>query len=136
MDQKYVLFTHSGTTYGLEIDFVENIEKVLKITRVPSSQDIVKGVVNLRGIIVPIVDFGLRVEKETFLTEQSRLMILAVNDMKLGLLVETSSEVIELSEDSLEQPSGVLNNDLVKLLGKSDGRIIQILDINKIFEII
>lgn len=138
MLRKYVIFKSNNTNYGIPIDFVDNIEKRTKITRVPSSQNIVKGVINLRGNIIPVIDYNLKSGNlNSEYDSNSRIIILNVNDIKLGLLVESSSEVLELEDSTIDPISDVLktNDSLVSGVGKDGERLIQIIDLNSVLEL-
>ena len=140
MDYKeYVIFRLAGESYGINIDNVENIERHIEITRVPYTKTFIQGVINLRGNIIPVINvrkrFGLE-EDET--SKDSRIMILNHNDLIVGLLVDASSEVLQISDENIELAPRVLGNDddYVSSIGKDNGRIIMILDIGKLLEIV
>ncbi len=137
--KEFVTFKLNQEHYGIDINNVENIEKVLPITRVPYSSQYVKGVVNLRGIIVPVVDlrsrFGLEAKPAT---DESRIIIINLEDMKIGMLVDSSSEVLQISEDDIDASPNVkkdINNEFIKNIGKKNGRIIMLIDLFKVLNI-
>src|SRR3954468_16846888 len=87
-DIKLIVFQLHGKEYGISVDFAHGIEKVQKITRVPGTASFVKGVINLRGIVTPIIDlrkrFGL---EETEYNDSTRVIIVAFGDIEVGLIV-------------------------------------------------
>ncbi len=137
--KEFVTFRLNEEYYGIDINNVENIEKVLPITRVPYSSPHVKGVVNLRGIIVPVVDLRIRfglAPKET--TEESRIIIINLEDMKIGMLVDSSSEVLQISEDDIDAAPNVkkdIDNEFIKNIGKKNERIIMLINLFKVLNI-
>lgn len=139
MDYKeYVIFRLADESYAIDIDHVENIEKYTNITRVPYTKKYINGVINLRGNIIPVIDvrkrFGLKTQDAD---KDSRIMIINLDELKVGLLVDASSEVLQLDSESIEQAPSVINNDdeYVSKIGKYDGRIIMIVDLPKLLEI-
>ncbi|MDK2865876.1 MAG: purine-binding chemotaxis protein CheW [Clostridiales bacterium] len=137
--KEFVTYRLNEEYYGIDINNVENIEKVLPITRVPYTTPYVKGVVNLRGIIVPVVDlrtrFGLKPKEAT---DESRIIIVNVDDLKIGMLVDSSSEVLQISDDDIDAAPNVRkdnNNEFVKYIGKKNERIIMLIDLMKVLSI-
>ncbi|MCA0384161.1 MAG: chemotaxis protein CheW [Firmicutes bacterium] len=137
--REFVTFRLNQEYYGINIQNVENIEKVLPITRIPYTLNYVKGVINLRGIIVPVVDLRARfgLEKRTT-TDESRIIIVNLEDNKIGMLVDSSSEVLQISEDDIDAAPNVrreFNNEFIKNIGKKNGRIIMLIDLHKVLNI-
>ena len=135
-DIKLIVFQLHGKEYGISVDFVHGIEKVQKITRVPGTASFVKGVINLRGIVTPIIDlrkrFGL---EETEYNDSTRVIIVAFDDIEVGLIVDAANDVIDISEGDIE-PSpemvGVESDEFVKGVVKVDNRLLILLDLEKI----
>jgi len=137
--REFVTFRLNQEYYGINIQNVENIEKVLSITRIPHTLNYIKGVVNLRGIIVPVVDLRARfgLEKKSH-SDESRIIIVNLEDNKIGMLVDSSSEVLQISEDDIDAAPNVkkeANNEFVKNIGKKNGRIIMLIDLHKVLNI-
>lgn len=138
-EKKYVVFKLQNEFYGIDIDNVQGIEKVQDFTIVPNSKDYIKGVINLRGEVVPIIElrkrFGL-VEKE--IDENSRIIVVFLKDLQVGMLVDSSSEVIEFTPEEVDTaPTSIESNyeDFVKAIGKKDERLIILLSTEKILDI-
>jgi purine-binding chemotaxis protein CheW len=136
MIKEFVVFKLDGEYYGIDIHYVENIEKVMDITRVPFSKTYVSGVVNLRGNVIPIVDlrprFGL--EKKPH-TDESRIIIVNISELKIGMIVDSSSEVLQLDENDIDDAPTIKSNhgeDFVIKIGKNNGRIIMLVDLIRI----
>lgn len=139
MDYKeYVIFRLADESYGIDIDNVENIEKHTEITRVPYTKSYIKGIINLRGNIIPVIDvrnrFGIESKEQD---KDSRIMIVLHKDLKVGLLVDASSEVLQIPDESIEPAPKVIgtDDDYVKAIGKHNGRIIMVVDLDTLLEI-
>ncbi|MCD4712959.1 MAG: chemotaxis protein CheW, partial [Clostridiales bacterium] len=137
--REFVTFRLNQEFYGIDINNVENIEKVLPITRVPYTLNYVNGVINLRGIIVPVVDLRARFGLEPKVaSDESRIIIVNVDDLKIGMLVDSSSEVLQISTDEIDDAPNVrkdVDNEFVKNIGKKNGRIIMLIDLYKVLNI-
>jgi len=134
--KQFVIFRLDNEEYGIDILRVKEIKEMMGITRVPKAAHFVRGVINLRGEVIPVIDlrvkFGLPEGKES---ENTRIIIVSVDDITVGLIVDTSSEVIEISSESIEEaPDGVGNVDQSYIygIGKVGERLIILMDIVKI----
>lgn len=139
MDNKeYVIFKLASESYAIDIDHVENIEKFVDITRVPYTKKYIKGVINLRGVIIPVIDVRRRFKLEEKIADKdSRIMIINHGELKVGLLVDASSEVLQLPDSNIEPAPKVtgVEDDYVSSIGKDNGRIIMIIDLDKLLEL-
>lgn len=133
---EYVIFKIEREYYGINIHHVENIEKIIAITRIPYTKPYIQGVVNLRGNIIPIVHIRKRFllpEKE--FTDESRIIITNVGETKIGIIVDSSSEVLQLDDANIEEAPvirGTNGQDFIRQVGKHDGRIIMLVDLPKV----
>lgn len=114
---KVIVFTLAHEEYGIEVDKVRTIERMGPITRVPKTPDFVKGVINLRGIVIPVIDlrgrFGL---PETEVTDSSRIVIVAAEELEVGFIVDSANDVMDVMSDSIENPPEVLGGIKAKYL--------------------
>lgn len=114
---KVVMFGLASEEYGVEIDKVKTIERMVPLTRVPKTPDFVKGVINLRGVVIPVLDlrerFGLPKEEPT---ENTRIIIIAIDKMEVGLIVDRANDVIDINEDQVEEPPEVVGGIKAKYL--------------------
>jgi len=114
---KVIVFTLAHEEYGIEVDKVRTIERMVPITRVPKTPAFIKGVINLRGVVIPVIDlrgrFGLP-ESET--TENSRIIIVAVNDLEVGFIVDSANDVIDIMSDTIDVPPEVVGGIKAKYL--------------------
>jgi len=133
---EYVIFRIEREYYGINIHHVENIEKILPITRIPYTKPYIQGVVNLRGNIIPIVHVRKRfLMPEKDFTDESRIIITHIGETKIGLIVDSSSEVLQLETSSIEDAPvirGTNDQDFIRQVGKHDGRIIMLIDLLKV----
>lgn len=139
LNNEYVIFKLNNEHYGIEIKNVENIEKLIPITRVPYTEDFVEGVVNLRGVIIPVVDLRTRFGiPPRVLDDESRIIIVNLAENKIGMIVDSSSEVLKLDREDIDAAPAVrgsIGTDFIREIGKNDGRIIMLIDLNKVLGI-
>ena len=134
--KQFVIFRLENEEYGIDILRVKEIKEMMNITRVPKAAHFVRGVINLRGEVIPVIDlrkkFNLTEGKEN---DSTRIIIVSVDDITAGLIVDISSEVTEISSEAIEEmPDGVGNIDqgYIYGIGKVGERLIILLDIVKI----
>lgn len=99
-----VVFTLGFEKFALETQLISGIEKVLNITRVPNTQDYIRGLANLRGNIITIIDLKKYLNMENIMNEEN-VIILQSGDERIGLMVDSVHEVVEISNDMLEKSS-------------------------------
>lgn len=110
---KYVTFKSGNEYFGLKIEYVNEIIVYQDITEIPESDDYIKGLINLRGKIIPVIDVRVRFKQEPMeYTDRTCIIIVNVNDIVVGLIVEKIAEVVEIKEeDILPPPSIVIGGD-------------------------
>jgi purine-binding chemotaxis protein CheW len=127
--------------YGLEILKVREIIVLMDITRVPGAREFLRGVINLRGKVIPVVDLRLKFGMEQVqATDQSVIIVVqyAYNqqDVTMGILVDEVVEVLDIHGDKIDPPpnfgAGLVNTDFLLGVGKADRRIIFLLNIGKV----
>jgi purine-binding chemotaxis protein CheW len=139
--RQYLSFKLDEEEFALDISKVREVLDFTKITKVPQTPDFMKGVINLRGSVVPVVDlnrkFGI---KDTEKTVNTRIIIGEVSiegdETVLGVLADSVHEVMELEPESIEPAPKIgakLNTDFIKGMGKRDDEFVMILDIDKVF---
>ncbi|WP_026476024.1 chemotaxis protein CheW [Alkaliphilus transvaalensis] len=135
-NNQYVIFRLENENYGIPINYVETIERISEITRVPNAPFYLKGVINLRGEVVPVIDLRQRFQlSKKEITDESRIIILSVDEMIVGILVDSSSEVLTIDNEAIDHTSSLVNtfeDDYINGIGKINERMIIILDIYKI----
>jgi purine-binding chemotaxis protein CheW len=133
---KFLTFFLSGEEYGIEILKVHEIIRMMPITSVPRTESYTKGVINLRGKVIPVVDLRLKLSMaSTDQTDETCIIVVQANRTDIGIIVDRVSEVLDiLSEDIENTPSfgASVNSDYILGIGKSEGRIKILLDIDKV----
>ncbi|GAA4700906.1 chemotaxis protein CheW [Brevibacillus fulvus] len=133
---KVIVFRLKDEEYGVEVEQVKSIEKFEHITRVPRTPAFVKGVVNLRGVVTPIIDlrkrFGL---EETEYTEATRIIIVAVGELEVGLIVDAANDVIDIPVNAVEPPPEVVGGveaAYLRGVAKLEKRLLILLNLDKV----
>ena len=140
LDSKEVLqlvtFRLGNEEYSLDILSVQEIIRHMELTRVPRAPEFVDGVINLRGRVIPVLDlrkrFGLKSDANS---NETRIIVVDVNDTTVGFKVDAVSEVLRLPSDTVEAPPSIVTDaesEYIKGVGKMDGRLIILLDVSKI----
>ena len=137
-DLHVVGFRVGQETFGVPISLVHEIVRVPEITAVPDAPECIEGVINLRGRIVSIVDLRKRFgEKETARGKKNRILVVEVEGRMVGLIVDAASEVLKLPQSDVEAPPNVFEEgelNYVTGVGKMNGRLIIMVDLNKILQ--
>lgn len=130
---QYIVVKLGDEQYGIGIKYIDNIVRCQEITRVPKTQIYYKGIINLRGEIIPIMSMRLRLNLESDeITNKTRIIILKIDNAKVGLIVDEVKEVISLGKDNLEKidkSSGYKVSDYISEIGKNNGELISIVDV-------
>jgi purine-binding chemotaxis protein CheW len=125
-------------TYGVPITSLHEIVRVPEITAVPDAPEYMEGVINLRGKIVSVIDLRKRFgEQEIHANRRNRILVLEHHGRLCGLIVDSASEVLKIPSAEIEPPPAVLQEgglNCVTGLGKYQGRLIMLLDMNKLLE--
>ncbi|MFQ5751221.1 MAG: chemotaxis protein CheW, partial [bacterium] len=102
---KYLTFQVDEEEYGIEIRHITEIIGIQNITELPDVPNFIKGVINLRGKVIPVVDVRLRlgIEEHDY-NERTSIIVVNINNMTVGLIVDTVSEVLDIPESELEPP--------------------------------
>lgn len=131
-----VTFRLGNEEFSLDILRVQEIIRHMDLTRVPRTPDFVEGVINLRGRVIPVLDlrkrFGLPTEERT---NETRIIVVDVDNRTVGLKVDAVSEVLRLPSDTVEPPPSIVTgaeSEYIKGVGKLDNRLIILLDVSKI----
>jgi purine-binding chemotaxis protein CheW len=135
-DVQVVGFRIGNETYGVRIAAVREIVRVPEITSVPNAPELIEGVINLRGKIIPVMDLRKRFGLTEIVTDKkNRILVVDLENKLLGLIVNSASEVLKISPSDIEAPGTVFaegESSYVTGVGKLKGRLIILLDINKL----
>ena len=140
MRGKYLTFLVGDVGYGIEISYVVEIISVQEITLVPHTHAYVKGIINLRGTVIPVIDMGMRFgHGEVVYTEKTCIIVLTLDDMSVGILVDGVQDVSNIDDDSIQDPPKITGNSMknffIKAVGVSGGEVKQLIDVYKVFEV-
>jgi len=135
-DQQVVGFRIGNETYGVRIASVREIVRVPEITVVPNAPDVIEGVINLRGKIIPVMDLRKRFgSPATQADKKNRILVVELENKLLGLIVSSASEVLKIPPSEIESPGTVFaegESSYVTGVGKLKGRLIILLDIARL----
>lgn len=136
---QYIVVKIGNEQYGVNIQYIDNIVRNQTITRVPKTQVYYKGVINLRGEIIPVMSIrdklGLEADE---ITDKTRIIIVKVDSATIGVIVDQVREVVTLYSDSIEAISNSASDDVaakyISAIGKNKGELISLLDIVTLIE--
>ncbi len=133
---QYVVFKIGDREFAIEIDNVKTIEKITEITPVPGARDFVKGVINLRGEVIPVFNTRERIGlKDKGFDDESRIIIINVKDIEIGITADTAKEVIDVEDDLIDagtEFAGGKGDNYIKSIIKFRERIIGVMDLEKL----
>ena len=140
MRGKYLTFLVGDVGYGIEISYVVEIISVQEITLVPHTHAYVKGIINLRGTVVPVIDMGMRFgQGEVVYTDKTCIIVLSLDDMSVGILVDGVQDVSDIDDENIQEPpkttGNAMKNHFIKAVGVSGSEIKQLIDVFKVFEV-
>lgn len=135
-ERQLVIFSLYKEEFGVEITKVREIIKPRNITRLPHVSEFIEGVTNLRGEVIPVIclrkRFGLDSQENT---QDTRIIIVEVNDSRVGFIVDAVTEVLRIGESAIEPPPRTiagLRADYLQGVGKVEDRLLILLDVDKI----
>ena len=134
-----VSFLIGSEEFGVDILCVQEINRMLQITKIPNAPKYVTGIINLRGRIIPVINLrsrlGLAVKEED---SNTRIIVVEVNGSTIGFIVDSVKEVIRITGDITEAPPEIvtgINSEFIKAVGKLPDRLLILIDIEKILSI-
>jgi len=141
--KQYLSFKLEEEDFALDISKVREVLDFARVTKVPQTPEFMRGVINLRGNVVPVVDLNMKFGKKiTEKTVNTRIIIGDIDvdgaETVLGVLADSVHEVMELEPEYIEPAPKIgtrLNTDFIKGIGKRDEEFIMILDIDKVFSV-
>ncbi len=133
---QFLTFSLGKESYGIDIKYVIEIIGIQAITRIPELPEYVKGIINLRGKIIPVIDVRLRFKKEPKdYNDRTCVIVVDINEVSIGLIVDSVAEVINISEQNMVDPPQMnkgLNNRYIKKIGKVGNEVRLLLDCEKL----
>lgn len=111
LENKLIVFQIEQREYAISVQMVGSIEKLLPITRVPSTVDFIIGVINLRGVVTPVVDLKQRFYgKETIFTNDTRILVVHMEELTIGVIVDEANDVVDIDPTFIEQPPETIDS--------------------------
>ena len=137
VELKTIVFSIGSEQYGIEVEHVKSIERMMPVTRVPKTPPFVKGVINLRGVVIPVIHlasrFGL---PETEPTGDTRIIVVNVGDLEVGFIVDSANDVIDVNPERIEEPPEVVGGVKAKYLRGiahiGDDRLLVLLNLSEV----
>ena len=135
-DGQFLTFSLNSEEYGIEILKVREIIGVMDITTVPQTPDFMKGVINLRGKVIPVVDLRLKFSMhEEEYTQETCVIVVEADSSQVGIIVDSVSEVLDINGGEIEETPSLgqgIDTNFIMGLGKVKEKIIILLDIEQI----
>jgi len=134
--KQLISFSVGAEEYGLELLRVKEVIRMRQITWLPKAPPCVKGIINLRGEVIPIVDlrerFGLQAQEQSAMT---RVIVVEVEDRPVGMVVDSASQVVRIPSDQFDPPPTVMgeeSRDFITAVGKTGEKLIIMIDVDRI----
>jgi purine-binding chemotaxis protein CheW len=132
-----VTFKLGSEEFAVDILKVQEINKMMNITKIPNAPAFIEGVINLRGKIIPIVDLRKRLGfKDQDYDKSTRIIVVELEGLVLGFIVDSVSEVLRIPENTIEPPPTMIagiESEYIEGVGKVDDRLLILLELKKIF---
>jgi len=133
---KFLTFSIGKETYGFEIKYVTEIIGIQDITEVPELPSYVKGIINLRGKIIPVMDVRLRFKKEPReYNDRTCIVVIDIHEISIGLIVDHVAEVVVITPENIVPPPAIktgFHNRYIKGIGKVGSEVKLLLDCDKL----
>ncbi|AGF59227.1 MULTISPECIES: chemotaxis protein CheW [Clostridium] len=133
--EKYLIFVLDNESYGISINNIIEIIGIQPITLVPELPDYIKGIINLRGKIIPVMDVRLRFKKEfREYNDRTCIIVIDIEGLGIGLIVDRVSEVLVIQEQDIVPPPNLnkITNRFIRGIGKTGKEVKLILDCDKL----
>lgn len=134
-----VSFNIGSEEFGVDILKVQEINRMVEITRVPQAPNYVEGVINLRGKVIPIVDLRKRFNLEVKeYDKNTRIVVVDISGNIMGMVVDSVSEVLRLPANTIEPPPEIvanINSEYIKGVAKLEDRLLIFLDLSKVIDV-
>ncbi len=135
---KFLTFVLDGRTFGFPIKEVIEIIEVVKPTPVPEFPDYVKGIINTKGRVIPVIDLRIRFGmEETEYTERTCIVVVTICSVEIGFIVDTVKAVVELDEDIIAPPPAITTDKVTRYItgvAKYENDLVILLDAKKILD--
>ncbi|RKD24688.1 chemotaxis protein CheW [Ammoniphilus oxalaticus] len=134
---KVIVFQLFENQFGVDVSQVRSIERVVEITKVPRVPSFVKGVIHLRGAVIPVIDLKERLMlDEQPLTDDSRIILLIVNGYEVGAIVDAASDVVDIPLEAIEPPPQMMaagvDMKFLRGIAKLSDQLLVLLDLDRV----
>ncbi|UTR12075.1 chemotaxis protein CheW [Evansella sp. LMS18] len=133
---KVIVFQLHNEQYGVNIQQVRSIEKLQNVTPVPGTAEFIKGVINLRGDITPIIALKDRLQiGKTEYTDHTRVLIINIESIQMGLIVDNATDVLDIEQSIIDAPPEVIGGvteEYLSGVAKIEDRLLILLDLERI----
>jgi purine-binding chemotaxis protein CheW len=138
-EKKVIVFALGSEEYGVEVEKVRTIERMQPMTRVPKAPEFIKGVINLRGVVIPILDLRSRFGLDYVdYTDNTRIIIVSEGDFEVGFIVDSANDVIDLDTDNIDNPPEIVGGIKAKYLDGiarvGENRLLVLLNLEQVLE--
>ena len=134
----YVTFNINNETYGIDVNRVQEIIGVIPIAHIPNAADYLKGVINLRGRVVPVIDVRIKFRMGVRDFDSTTvILIVELNGSSIGLIVDSVADVLDIPPESIHDYSGAdakIKSDSIKSIASYNDNLILILDLDKMID--
>lgn len=135
---KVIVFQLKDEEYALEVDYIQSIERMQPVTRIPKTDSFVTGVINLRGVITPIINLRKRfgIEEKEY-DEATRILVISNDQLELGFIVDGANDVIDIPVEKIERSPEVIGGvetDYIRGVVKLDKRLFTLLNLEKVVQ--
>ena len=135
-EMKVIVFRLGDEEYGVPINYVGSIERMLEITRIPNTPAFIKGVINLRGVVTPVIDLRERFGMESAsYSNRTRMITVHIEEKEVAMIVDEANDVVDLKEDDVEDPPeviGSVDTDYVRGVAKLQDRLLILLNLEQV----
>lgn len=130
---KYMTFQLEQDVFGIELKYVNEILQIQPITPIPEVEPFIKGLINLRGKIIPVIDVAERFGKGSFCyNDRTCVIVIEVKEVEVGLIIENIAEVVSIKEEDILPPPSInhasTQSKFIRGIGKVDGTVKLLLD--------
>lgn len=135
MLQKIVVFRLNDQQYSVNVSEIQSIEHVSSFTSIPQVERYFKGIVHLRGEVIPIIDLKLKLNMDaTDITNMTKVIITKIDDLSIGFLVDEATEVLDVNVNEMESPTDLTNKNgyIIDGVIKLEDELILLIQFNNI----
>lgn len=137
-DLKLIVFQLKDEEYAIEVEYVQSIERMQPVTRIPRTFPFITGVMNLRGVITPIINLRKRfgIEEKEF-DDATRILVISKGDIEIGFIVDGANDVIDIPAEKIEPTPEVIGGveaEYLRGVVKLEKRLFTLLNLEKVIQ--